>query len=139
MTGISELARLIRDAAREAGGYRTLARRTGGLVSVSTLNNIATGRHSGRLNDASIRGIALAVGTSAQNVARILGTELTDELPPFVLPKRANRLTQPQRRVILSVVDAILTATDTAGRHRATHEGADGAPPSRVARRRPED
>ena len=133
-----ELQRLIRDAAKEAGGYRSLARRAGGLVSVSTLNNIATGRHSGRVTDESIRGIALSIGKPAQEIARILGAELTDELPPFVLPKRANRLTQPQRRVILSVVDAILTAADAGSRKRADTTGADGSPLKRVARRRPD-
>ena len=135
MAGMPELQRLIRAAAREAGGYRSLARRTGGLVSVSTLNNIATGRHSGRLTDASVRGIALAIGSSAKEVARIAGTELADELPPFVLPKRANRLTQPQRRVILSVVDAILTASDAASRARAS-ASAEGPAVRKVARRR---
>jgi hypothetical protein len=134
--GMAELQRLIREASREAGGYRSLARRTGGLVSVSTLNNIATGRHSGRLTDASVRGISLAIGVPAKEVARISGTTLADELPPFVLPKRANRLTQPQRRVILSVVDAILTASDAAARARSA--GTDATALKRVARRRPD-
>jgi hypothetical protein len=135
---LAELQRLVQDAARTAGGYRNLARRSGGLVSVSTLNNIATGRHSGRLTDDSIRGIALAIGRSADDIARIAGTELTDELPPFVLPKRANRLTQPQRRVIVSVVDAILSAADTSGQKRPTRIVTEPTEPRRVARQRPE-
>jgi hypothetical protein len=136
--GMAELQRLVQDAARTAGGYRNLARRTGGLVSVSTLNNIATGRHSGRLTDDSIRGIALAIGRPADDIARITGTELTDELPPFVLPKRANRLTQPQRRVIVSVVDAILSAADTAGHKRPARAVTDAMAARRVARQRPD-
>ena len=138
MPGMAELQRLVQDAARTAGGYRNLARRTGGLVSVSTLNNIATGRHSGRLTDDSIRGIALAIGRPADEIARITGTELTDELPPFVLPKRANRLTQPQRRVIVSVVDAILSAADTVGQKRPARAVTDAMAARRVARQRPE-
>jgi len=134
---MAELQRRIREASREAGGYRSLARRTGGLVSVSTLNNIATGRHSGRLTDATVRGIALAIDLPAKEVARIAGAQLADELPPFVLPKRANRLSQPQRRVILSVVDAILTATD-AGQRARSAPSADATALKRVARRRPD-
>lgn len=136
MAGMPELQRRIREAARQAGGYRSLARRTGGLVSVSTLNNIATGRHSGRLTDPTVHGIALAIDMPAKEVARIAGTQLADELPPFVLPKRANRLTQPQRRVILSVVDAILTATEAGQRARSS--STTDAPLKRVARRRPD-
>jgi hypothetical protein len=134
---MAELQRRIKEAAREAGGYRSLARRSGGLVSVSTLNNIATGRHSGRLTDPIVRGIALAIDVPAKEVARIAGTQLADELPPFVLPKRANRLSQPQRRVILSVVDAILTATE-AGQRARSAATADAPALKRVARRRPE-
>ena len=132
-----ELQRLIRDAAAAAGGYRNLARRSGGLVSSSTLNNIATGRHSGRLTDSSIRGIALSIDRPAGEIARILGADLTDELPPFLLPRRANRLTQPQRRVVLSVVDAILSAAD-AGSRRQTRGTEQAAPVHRVARQRPQ-
>jgi hypothetical protein len=137
MRGMPELQRLIREATARAGGYRNLARRSAGLVSSSTLNNIATGRHSGRLTDSSIRGIALCVERPAGEIARMLGTEFTDELPPFELPRRASRLTQPQRRVVLSVVDAILTAGDTAARRSARNQ-AEPPPVRRVARRRPE-
>jgi hypothetical protein len=134
--GLSELARLIYDASHEAGGYRGLARRSGGLVSVSTLNNIATGRHTGRLTDQSIRGIALAIGMPAREVARVVGADLTDELPAFVLPKRANRLSQPQRRVVVAVIDAILSAGESAARAAAESRSEPAPPLKRVARRR---
>jgi hypothetical protein len=107
---------MVRNAARGAGGYRRLARLSGDLVSTSTLNNVGTGRHTGRLRDASIRGIASAVGRPAAEIAGLVGRDLQEALPPFVLPSRAHRLTQPQRRVVLSVVDAILTAADSTGR-----------------------
>jgi hypothetical protein len=117
--GMAELRTRIRDAAQEAGGYRTLARRSGGLVSHSTLNNIAIGRHSGHLTDERIRGIALCLNLAASRVAEMAGSELTDSLPPFRLPPRANQLSQPQRRVVLSVVDAILAAEDKGNRRVA--------------------
>ena len=111
-SGIAALRRLVRDGTREAGSYRLLAARSGGLVSVSTLNSIATGKHAGRLSEATLRGIAAAVDRPATEVAALVGVELADELPPFVLPRRADRLTQPQRRVVVAVVDAILTAAE---------------------------
>lgn len=119
MPGMAELRMRIRNAAQEAGGYRTLARRSGGLVSHSTLNNIAIGRHSGHLTDERIRGIALCLNLAASRVAEMAGSELTDALPPFRLPPRANQLSQPQRRVVLSVVDAILAAEDKGNRKAA--------------------
>jgi len=107
-----ELQRLVRDAANGAGGFRPLARRSGGMVSVSTLNSIATGRHSGRVSASSLRGIARATGEPVADVAALVGVELSDEMPRFVLPRRADRLTHRQRRVVLAVVDAILMAAE---------------------------
>jgi transcriptional regulator with XRE-family HTH domain len=114
-----ELQRLVRDAADGVGGFRSLARRSGGLVSVSTLNSIATGRHSGRVSASSLRGIARATGRPPADVAALVGVELSEELPRFVLPRRADRLTHPQRRVVLAVVDAILTAAEAERLRRA--------------------
>jgi hypothetical protein len=108
--GMSELQQLIRKAAHEAGGYRTLARRSRGAVSHSTLNNLATGRHSGRLKPIQLSGVAAAIGRPAPEVARLLGLAYADPGRPFVLPERANALTPQQRRAVLTIIDVILTA-----------------------------
>jgi transcriptional regulator with XRE-family HTH domain len=105
---MADLQQRIRQAADEAGGYRTLARRSGGRVSHSTLNNIVNGRHSGEVGRERIDGIALALGISAREVGEMLGVSAGDPPPPFVLPERARWLTQPQRRLVISMVDELL-------------------------------
>lgn len=119
MPGMAELRERIRQAAHEAGGYRTLARRSGGLVSHSTLNNIVIGRHSGNLTEDRIRGIALALNVATSKVAEMAGVDMTDAMPPFKLPQRADRLSQPQRRLIISIVDALLAAEERGNKRAA--------------------
>lgn len=111
---MSELRQAVRLAADEAGGYRTLAGRSMGRISASTLNNIATGKHSGVMRGDQLAGLAMVIGRPAPEVARLLGLPYADPGRPFVMPERANALTQQQRRVVLSVVDAILSASSPA-------------------------
>jgi hypothetical protein len=126
-----ELQRLVREAASVAGGFRPLARRSGGLVSGSTLNSIATGKHSGRLNQSTVRGIARATGMPVPEVAALIGVDVREELPRFVLPRRADRLTHPQRRVVVAVVDAILTAAEAERMRRQAFTSRPRLPTSR--------
>lgn len=111
---MGELRQLIRLAADEAGGYRALARRSRGAVSASTLNNIVIGKHSGKLKDGQLSGVAMAIGRPARDVAGMVGRSYADPAQPFVMPERANALSRQQRKVVLSVVDAILTAAEPA-------------------------
>jgi hypothetical protein len=113
--GMSELQQLIRKAAHEAGGYRTLARRSRGAVSHSTLNNLATGKHSGRLKGVQLSGVAMVVGRPPREVARLLGIAYADPGRPFVLPERANALTPQQRKAVLTIIEVILAAGDGRG------------------------
>jgi hypothetical protein len=129
---MGELRQAVRLAADDAGGYRTLAGRSMGRISPSTLNNIATGKHSGVMKSEQLAGLAMVIGRPAPEVARMLGQPYADPGRPFTLPERANALTQQQRRVVLSVVDAILSAQQAATAPerplRAVASGQRGAP-----------
>lgn len=118
--GMGELRQLVRVAADQAGGYRTLAGRSMGRISPSTLNNIATGRHGGTMRGEQLAGLAMVIGRSGPDVARLLGQPYADLGQPFLLPERANALSRSQRKVVLSVVDAILIAAQGAEATEAT-------------------
>lgn len=107
-----DLQRLILDRLSELElSFRDAARRSNGLVSHATLNNITTGRHSGKLTDQTFRGIALAVDLPLSTVADAAGVTLRREGTIFRLPERASRLTPRQRRAVLQMVDALLDDT----------------------------
>lgn len=114
MDGMGELRQLVRVAADQAGGYRALSRRARGEISVSTLNNIATGKASGAMKTDKIAALAVAIGKTPREVSLLLGRPYADPAQPFVLPDRAHALSRAQRKVVLSVVDAILTAATAA-------------------------
>lgn len=102
------LRALIRDElARQGLSYREAAARAKGLISYSTLNVIATGKHAGEINDRTLSGIALALDVPVRKVREAYG--MTGVEPAeFVLPDRAKYLTAKQRRTVLSMVDAFL-------------------------------
>lgn len=78
-----------------------------GRITTSTLHRYAQGQTS-QPDEVTVRGIAKAIAVPVAEVAGTLG------LPPlagrFVLPKRADRLTEAERRTVLAVVDALLAA-----------------------------
>lgn len=102
------LRALIRaELARQGLSYREAAARAKGLISYSTLNVIATGRHSGELTDSTLTGIALALDVSVKKVREaygMVGVEPTE----FQLPERAKRLSPKQRKAVIAMVDAFL-------------------------------
>lgn len=118
MTDVRDLQQLVSDRLHELGdkrgplSARQAAARANGKVSYETLRLIMRGDHSGKLTDEVVDGLALALDVPRSRVLAAMGRAMTQPLPPFTLPDRANRLTRPQRKVVLSVVDAILGAAE---------------------------
>ena len=85
---------------------RAASRRSGGLVSYTTVHNFATGKHRGNISEDTIRGLALALDVPASQIRELAG----QGEPPkeFRLPKRAEKLTPMQRKAVLRMVDALL-------------------------------
>lgn len=90
--------------------YRAAAARSGGLVSHSTLHNITKGR-VGRMEDDTLRGIALAIDVPVSQVRDAAGRAAGSETE-FRLPKKANLLTDSQRRAVIRMVNAMLEGKD---------------------------
>lgn len=106
---MTALQRLVKTRLKQLGlSYREAAKRSDGMASHATFYQLATGQHSGRVSDRTINGLALALELSAREVREAAGLGDQEEPPEFRLPKRAGRLTQRQRRVILAMVDALL-------------------------------
>lgn len=93
--------------------HRAAAATTGNAGMYETLRLIGTGQHSGRISEEVVTAL-VALGISEREVRRAAGHQMEVMPGPFALPDRANRLTLPQREVVLSVVDAILTAAERA-------------------------
>jgi hypothetical protein len=109
----NDLQRLVSERMAELGlSYRRAAAKSGGKVSHGTLNTIATGRHSWRVDDSTIEGIALALDVDESVVRAAVGRAQRAPETEFVLPRRANRLSAQERRAVLSMVDALLAAAE---------------------------
>ena len=93
--------------------YRQAATKSGGKVSHGTLNSIVTGRHTWRLDDRTVEGIATALDVDEDTVRRAAGQASRTEATEFVLPPRAQRLSAQDRRAVLVMIDALLSAGET--------------------------
>lgn len=103
----TSLQRLVADRLAELDrSYREAARQSGGLVSHGTLQKIATGQHSGRIEESTLRGIALAVDVPISVAREAAGTR--DDFGDFQLPERASKLRPKQRKALLALMDALL-------------------------------
>lgn len=89
--------------------HREAARRAGDEQKYETFRLIGKGEHSGRINEDTVAAL-VALGLDERAVRKAAGHQLLTSPGPFLLPDRANRLTLSQREVVVSVVDAILTA-----------------------------
>jgi hypothetical protein len=89
--------------------HREAARRGGDEGKYETLRLIGTGGHSGRITEDVVR-VLVKLGLDERKVRQAAGHQLTKAPGPFVLPERATRLTLSQRKVVLSVVDGLLSA-----------------------------
>jgi hypothetical protein len=103
----TSLQRLVADRLAELNrSYREAARQSGGLVSHGTLQKIATGQHSGNLEESTLRGIALAIDVPISQAREAAGTR--DDFGDFQLPERASKLRPKQRKALLAMMDALL-------------------------------
>jgi len=111
----NDLQRLVVERMSELGlSYRRAAAKSEGKVSHGTLNTIATGRHSWRVDDSTITGIALALDVPEDVVRQAVGRAQRAPETEFVLPKRANRLSSTERRAVIAMVDALIEAAESA-------------------------
>ena len=84
-----------------------MASRSGGKASKATIGRIENGVYSG-YERRTLEGIAQALLLPMRQVRDAAG--LTPEVPePFVLPDRADELTPRERRLVLELVDVLLT------------------------------
>jgi hypothetical protein len=77
---------------------RAAARRSHGRVSYDTLYQIANGKHSGRLTDATAEGIAAALEVPVARVYDAAGAPRPQGR--WLPPERFDRLTIEQRRIL---------------------------------------
>jgi transcriptional regulator with XRE-family HTH domain len=105
---MDELRRLIQaERDKQKLSYREMADRADGLVSYGHLNQIVNGKHTGHLDDRTLKGIALAIDVPVSKVRKAYGTTATEPIE-FHLPDRARHLTAKERAAILAMVDAFL-------------------------------
>lgn len=101
--------------------FRALERRIGSL-SISTVVRALTGTGQPTRRVATLIADALGITEDEFEATRrqLVPTELIVE--PFRLPQRADSLTRSERATVLSVIDAILTATHTTTTSATTAE-----------------
>lgn len=80
------------------------------IISYETVRLIHQGEHSGNISDETADALALMWRVDVDEVLRAAGQR--PRLGDFELPRRAQRLTAKERRIVLSVIDAILDATE---------------------------
>lgn len=128
MADVTDLQKLVTERLAELGdrrgplSTRQAALRSDGLISYETLRLLAEGQHSGRLKDDTVAGLALALDVPRSKVLAAMGRSITQPLGRFELPERADYLTRPQRRAVLSVIDAILGAAQVPGEAEAKEQ-----------------
>jgi hypothetical protein len=88
--------------------YRGAADRSEGLVSFGTINQIATGRHTGRLTPRAQRGLALALDVPLGKIEQVYAESQDAPAAMYRLPERANQLSPKQFKALLAVMDGFL-------------------------------
>lgn len=116
MADVRNLQQLVLDRLTELGdrrgpmSTRQAALRSRGQVSYETLRLLAKGEHSGRLEEDTVAGLALALDVPRSRILAAMGQQMLQPLPPFELPKRAQQLSRAQRKVVLAVVEGLLSS-----------------------------
>lgn len=116
-------------AARDVSSLRELARAAG--IGATTASRLLSG--DGAPAEVTLRRVADALAVPLPRLRELAGRP-RGEPRPFVLPPRADQLTDRQRAVVLSVVDALLDASS--GRNYAITQS---SPLHLVGRRRDPD
>lgn len=132
------LADYIRDrmAAREIPNATRLAGAAG--LAHETVRRVFAGK--GRPSETTIEKLAAALGGSVPQM-RLLAGRPAGELEPFILPPEANQLGAREREVVLSMIHALLQASDRSSELRRSPSVLDQAPsaPRLVGRLRDTD
>lgn len=87
---------------------RAAAERSRGAVSYDTLYTIVNGKHTGRLTDRVVEGIAAALDVPVGQVYDAAGAPRPHGR--WLLPERFDRLDRTQRRQIEELISALLEA-----------------------------
>lgn len=90
--------------------HREAAARSGGLVSHATIGNIASGRHSGNIDDSTVDGLALALDVKRSEILASIHRSHVAAGKPFEAPERWQRLTHVQRKLVIALGDGLLAA-----------------------------
>lgn len=113
------MARRLREMGRRRGrsaltlreAHEALRDATGATpVSYETCRKILKGEHSGHISDPTADALSIMLDVSVGEILTAAGQR--PRLGKFSLPSRADRLDDRERRVVLSVVDAILDAAE---------------------------
>lgn len=94
---------------RQGLSLRQVADLAGGLITHSTVHAIERGERES-FDDDTLDGLAKALSVPIDRVRKAAGVRRPDTDEPFVLPKRANRLTRKERQLVTDMVDALLEA-----------------------------
>lgn len=139
MSDVRDLQQLVNDRLAELGdrrgplSTRQAALRSDGKVSYETLRLLARGEHSGKISDETVAGLAFALDVPRSRVLAAMGRSITQPLPKFELPEKADQLTRAQRKVVLSVVDGLLSAYEQGREDEAEVQARDqGRPAARL-------
>jgi transcriptional regulator with XRE-family HTH domain len=104
---MTTLPELIRNRLEELDlSYRKAAERSGGLMSYSTLNNLALGRYPKTMTERTMKGLALALDVPFKRVVEAAAEH--GPQPRFALPREADKLTPKQRQAVVAMVRALL-------------------------------
>lgn len=98
---------------------RAAARRSNGKISYDSIYQIANGKHSGRLMDATAEGLAAALDVPVAKVYDAAGAPRPHGR--WVLPERFDRLNLDQRRLVEDFCSALLMA-DAEGYERGRRD-----------------
>jgi transcriptional regulator with XRE-family HTH domain len=103
------LAELVAKRRAELGlSLRQAADRSDGLVSHGRIGDIENG-NDGDVSDRILEGLHLALDIPIRKLRAAAGLA-NPTARPFVLPDRANRLTQRERKLVLELVEVLLMA-----------------------------
>ena len=109
---MTPLQKLVKERRAQLGlSLRDVEKRSGGFVSHGTVHKIELGLHSGRVAEDTFKGLALGLRLDLEKLRSAAGK--TRPAPDdFRLPKRANQLSDKQRRAVLLMVNALLDDDD---------------------------
>jgi transcriptional regulator with XRE-family HTH domain len=106
----TSLAELVRDARSDADmSLRDVEKASGGTVTYSQVSRIELGHHT-TVKPRALVGLSTALGIPMEKLRAANGDPANVPKEPFVLPERASLLPMKDRRLVLALVDGLLSA-----------------------------